>query len=194
MVDFDRGYFESSNIKFLSDEGIEGYIPDRDEKKKGNPFDKRHFRYDPQGDLYICPEGKRVGFVGEQFDKEKQKTVRVYRGEECIGCKEGWRYTRRKDEIRHIKAYPEDVELNAMREKMKTVEAKERYRIRKQSVEAVIGDIKENKGVRSFLTRGLEGVKSEFNLICAACNIRRIWGLLLKSKQKKKGLCFRSGF
>lgn len=184
---FDRGYFESGNIKFLSDERIDGYIPDRDEKKKKeNPFDKRHFRYDGQGDHYICPEGKRVGFVSEQFDKGKKKTVRIYRGEECIGCKERWRCTRRKDGIRHIKAYPEDVELNAMREKMKTSEAKERYRIRKQSVEVVIGDIKENKGVRTFLTRGLETVKSEFNLICAACNIKRIWGLLLEGKQKKK--------
>lgn len=182
---FDRGYFESGNIKFLSDERIEGYIPDRDEKKK-NPFDKRHFRYDAQGDYYICPEGKRVCFVSELFDKEKKKTVRIYRGEECVGCKEGCRCTRRKDGIRHIKAYPEDVELNAMREKMKTPEAKERYGIRKQSVEVVIGDIKENKGVRSFLTRGLERVKSEFNLICAACNIRRIWGLLLEGGPKKK--------
>lgn len=183
---FDRGYFESGNIKFLSDEEIDGYIPDRDEKKRGNPFDKRHFRYDAQEDRYICPEGKRVRFVSEHFDKEKKKTVRIYRGEECIGCKERWRCTRRKDGIRHIKAYPEDVELNAMREKMKTPEAKERYRIRKQSVEVVIGDIKENKGVRGFLTRGLKTVKSEFNLICAACNIKRIWGLLLEGKQKKK--------
>jgi transposase len=183
---FDRGYFEIGNIKFLSDEEIDGYIPDRDEKKKENPFDKRHFRYDAQGDHYICPEGKRVRFVSEHFDKGKKKTVRIYRGEECIGCKERWRCTRRKDGIRHIKAYPEDVVLNAMREKMKTPEAKERYRIRKQSVEVVIGDIKENKGVRGFLTRGLERVKSEFDLICAACNIRRIWGLLLEGRPKKK--------
>ena len=45
---------------------------------------------------------------------------------------------------------------------------------------------KENKGARSFLTRGLKTVKSEFNLICAACNIKRTWGLLLEGKQKKK--------
>ena len=139
-----------------------------------------------EGDWYICPVGKRVRFVSEQFDKEKKKTVRIYRGEECIGCKERWRCTRRKDGIRHIKAYPEDVELNAMREKMKTAEAKERYQIRKQSVEVVIGDIKENKGVRGFLTRGLKTVKSEFNLICAACNIKRIWGLLLEKTREKK--------
>ena len=144
---FDSAYFESGNIKFLSDEGIEGYIPDRDEKKKGNPFDKRHFRYNAQEDHYICPMGKRVSFLSEVFDRERQKRVRVYRGEECIGCKERWRCTRRKDGIRHIKAYPEEAELNEMRAKMKTPKARERYQLRRQSVEVVIGDIKENKGV-----------------------------------------------
>ncbi len=107
----------------------------------------------------------------------------MHRGEGCIGCKEQRGCTRREDGIGHIKAYPEEAELNAMRVKMKTPEAKEGYRIRKQSVEVVI---KENKGVRVFLTRGLKTVKSEFNLICAACNIKRIWGLLLEGKRKKK--------
>lgn len=75
-----------------------------------------------------------------------------------------------------------------MRVKMRTPEAKERYRIRKQSVEVVIGDIKENKGVRTFLTRGLRTVKSEFNLICAACNIKRIWSLLLEGEAEEKDI------
>jgi len=73
-----------------------------------------------------------------------------------------------------------------MRAKMKTSEAREHYRIREQSVEAVIGDIKENKGARTFLTRGLKAVSTEFNLICAACDIKRIWSLQLENKREKK--------
>jgi transposase len=167
---FDSAYFESGNIKFLSDKEIDGYIPDRDEKKKRNPFDNR------------------VTFLSEGIDKEKQKTVRVYRGEGCVGCKEQMRCTRRRDGVRHIKAYPEEVDLNAMRARMKTQEARERYRLRQQSVEAAIGDIKENKGVRSFLTRGLVKVKTELNLICAGCNIKRMWRVLIEREQKKKAI------
>ena len=182
---FDSAYFESSNIKFLSDRGIDGYIPEN-ERIAENPFDKKHFVYDAQKDEYICPLGRRVTLFGEQFDRQKQKTVRIYRAQGCINCGEQMRCTKRKDGIRHIKAYPEEVELNAMRAKMKTSEAREHYQIREQSVEAVIGDIKENKGVRTFLTRGLKAVRTEFNLICAACNIKRIWGLLLERKGKQK--------
>ena len=59
--------------------------------------------------------------------------------------------------------------------KMRTQQAKEIYKLRQQIVEPVLGDIKENKGVRAFLTRGIRAVKSEFNIICAALNIKRIW-------------------
>jgi hypothetical protein len=41
-----------------------------------------------------------------------------------------------------------------MREKMKTPRAKEIYALRSRTVEPVFGDIKENKGLTSFLTRG----------------------------------------
>ena len=138
------------------------------------------------GQALSLSQGRRASFLSEVFDRERQKRVRVYRGEERIGCKERWRCTRGEDGIRHIKAYSEEAELNEMRAKMKTPEARERYQLRQQSVEEVIGDIKENKGVRAFLTRGLKTVKSEFNLMCAACNIKRIWGLLLEGKRKKK--------
>jgi hypothetical protein len=41
-----------------------------------------------------------------------------------------------------------------MREKMKTPRAKEIYALRSRTVEPVFGDIKENKGLTSFLTEG----------------------------------------
>ncbi len=48
-----------------------------------------------------------------------------------------------------------------------------RYKLRKEIVEPVFGDIKENKGVTGFLTRGLRMVKTEMNLISIANNIYR---------------------
>jgi hypothetical protein len=62
--------------------------------------------------------------------------------------------------------------------KMSTAEAKEIYKVRRQTVEPVFGDIKENKGMTEFLTRGIKSVRSEFNLLCMARNIKRIWTIL----------------
>ena len=65
---------------------------------------------------------------------------------------------------------------------MQTSEAKEIYKLRKLIVEPVFGDNKENKGVKSFLTRGLKTVKTGFNLICSGNNIKRFH----KKKQNLK--------
>ena len=71
--------------------------------------------------------------------------------------------------------FPHEIQRNAMTAKMATTRAKELYRMRQQIVEPVFGDIKENKGMRRFLTRGIATVRGEFHLICAAVNIKRIW-------------------
>jgi transposase len=177
---FDAGYFGGANIKFLSDKKIDGHIPEH-KKASVNTYDKSRFRYDVESDEYLCPEKKRLKFLGEHFDKQKNKTLRVYTGEECVGCKVQSKCTRRKDGIRYIKDFPYEAQRNAMREKMKTPEAREIYALRSRTVEPVFGDIKENKGLSSFLTRGLEKVKVEFHLACIASNLKKINGLLKES-------------
>lgn len=49
-----------------------------------------------------------------------------------------------------------------------------RYRLRKQTVEPVFGQIKEGLGFRRFLMRGLEKVSQEWRLVCAAFNLRKL--------------------
>ena len=75
-----------------------------------------------------------------------------------------------------------------MAKKMQTKKAKEAYSRRKETVEPAIGRIKENLGFRSFLTRGLNAVKNEFNLACAAHNLKKIWILLQKKKKENESL------
>lgn len=47
--------------------------------------------------------------------------------------------------------------------------------LRKQTVEPVFGQIKEARGFRQFLMRGLEKVKGEWSLICTAHNILKLY-------------------
>jgi Transposase DDE domain len=49
-----------------------------------------------------------------------------------------------------------------------------RYRLRKQIVEPVFGQIKQARGFRQFLLRGLEAVQAEWALICTAHNITKL--------------------
>lgn len=49
-----------------------------------------------------------------------------------------------------------------------------RYRLRKQIVEPVFGQVKQARGFRQFLRRGLEQVKHEWNLVCTANNLLKL--------------------
>ena len=51
------------------------------------------------------------------------------------------------------------------------------YRLRKCTVEPVIGIIKEVLGFRQFSLRGLDAVRGEWGLVCLAFNLKRLHGL-----------------
>ena len=70
-----------------------------------------------------------------------------------------------------------DPRLIAMQEKVRSEEGKRIYRHRKSTVEPVFGIIKEVLGFRQFLLRGLEKVSLEWDLVCTAYNIKRLWAL-----------------
>ncbi|MFO0198525.1 MAG: transposase, partial [Alphaproteobacteria bacterium] len=50
-----------------------------------------------------------------------------------------------------------------------------RYRLRKQTAEPVFGQIKQPRGFRQFLLRGLNQVKGEWAMICTAHNILKLY-------------------
>jgi len=69
--------------------------------------------------------------------------------------------------------------------RLKTPKGKELYKLRKQTVEPVFGNIKENLGFRRFSMRGKEKVETEWSLICLTHNLKRIFKLKGTCAQKQ---------
>jgi IS5 family transposase len=61
-----------------------------------------------------------------------------------------------------------------MRARLRRGGFRSRYRLRKQVVEPVFGQIKEARGFRQFLLRGLEKVELEWSLLCTVHNILKL--------------------
>jgi transposase len=61
-----------------------------------------------------------------------------------------------------------------MSAKLKRAGYRSRYRLRKQIVEPVFGQIKQARGFRQFLLRGIENVRAEWALICIAHNLVKL--------------------
>jgi len=64
--------------------------------------------------------------------------------------------------------------VEAMREKIKAGGHDSPYRLRKQLPEPVFGQIKQARGFRQFLLRGLENVQGEWSIVCTAHNLLKL--------------------
>ena len=62
-----------------------------------------------------------------------------------------------------------------MRRKLQTKRGRQRYALRMQTVEPVFGQIKQGRGFRQFLLRGLEKVNGEWSLICTGHNLLKLF-------------------
>ena len=64
--------------------------------------------------------------------------------------------------------------MTAMAATLKKAGRRSRYRLRKQTVEPVFGQIKQARGFRQFLLRGHEKVRAEWAMICTAHNLLKL--------------------
>lgn len=185
----DSGYYCGNNIHYLNHKKLDPYIPEQKEVNKtttenieDNRFDIGNFGYNEENDEFICPENQRLKFLYEGYEKERKRKYRLYKGTECKKCEFSRNCTKRMDGIRHLKIAEFSKERKKLADKMETEDANKIYEQRKQVVEPAIGNYKENLGFREFLTRGLKSVRNEFNLVCTAANLRKIWIYSNKNK------------
>jgi hypothetical protein len=64
---------------------------------------------------------------------------------------------------------------DAMRQKLRSPEGRAVYKMRKAVVEPVFGQIKECRGFRRFLFRGLKKVEAEWQIICLTHNLLKLF-------------------
>ena len=151
---------------------------------KRNPqgqLDKSCFVYSPEEDQYYCPQGHPMPFNKSKSAERRGVRVhqRVYRCEACAGCplanaclsrksKGGRTITR--DEYEPLR------ERTAAR--MATPEGRKVYQKRARIAETPFGILKAVMGIRQFLLRGLEKVKTEWLWAATAFNLAKLARML----------------
>jgi hypothetical protein len=63
----------------------------------------------------------------------------------------------------------------AMTAKLKSDDGKARYAKRRETVEPVFGQIKEQQGARRFMRRGMAACQAEWKLLCGTHNLLKLW-------------------
>jgi hypothetical protein len=90
-MSFDNGYFKGSNLRYLEEKEIDGYIPNskqaqkaKNKKIKDSPYSKDKFEYDEDQDYFICPEGEVLTRKGV-YERDN-KVQYAYYGADCRNC------------------------------------------------------------------------------------------------------------
>jgi transposase len=166
-VTMDGGYFSNETLEYAQEHGLDIYVPDNQPEQPS----KQGFEYDPDSDRYECPTGQHLQFY--KVREKKERIYRVYR-RSCAACLMRSSCCGSKSRVKEIWRRVNGELQEKMAAKMQTQEAKEIYSLRKETVEPVFGNIKENKGLRRLLLRGKLGAETEYLLCCVVHNIEKI--------------------
>lgn len=178
----DAGYGSEENYEYLEKEEIKAYVKynyfhkeTTSKKHQENPFLADNLHYDEEQDQIICPIGQQMKLIGEETRKTasgyKQK-IKKYRARNCLGCPmrgpchkaKGNRIIQRNANLHRHRQKTKELLLSEVGQE----KIKQRWK-----VEAVFGNIKQNKGFKRFLLRGIEKVKVEMGLLAIAHNLNR---------------------
>ena len=178
----DSGYSSYENYEYLSKNNKTGYIPDQNlAKVQRQEYDKYHqenFKYDSAQDVYLCPEAKKLTPYKIRRKNAPYRRWRqvIYKASDCPGCPSKAHCTTQPQ--RTIARDDRRLLLDQMRQRLLSIEGREKYKKRLCTVEPVFGNIKHNLGFRYFLLRTLKKVKGEFKLMCIGHNLKKMHRLM----------------
>lgn len=170
-VGLDAGYNTAPICKGLSDRGIFGVMPHVRTRRKGLRYQKRHFKYDSEADVYICPLGYKLKYRTTNRTGQKEY---VSDAQICCDCKMLSECTESKIKIRVItrhvwQEYKEQIRRNVLIPLGKYLRQK-----RRETVERCFADAKQLHGLRYARYRGLKKVAEQCLMTAIAMNIKKI--------------------
>ena len=173
----DTGYANIQELKPLHEQGVKVIVPSQEQsQKEPRPFDREQFTYDRVRDCYICPQKHDLPY--RKTDTHGRKRVyQIARAATCHECFHFGECTTAKQGRSVDRMFDEDLkkELEAQYERS---DSQAIYVRRKERSEHPFGHIKHNLGARSFLLRGLCGVRAEASLLSTVFNMARMMTLL----------------
>jgi len=149
-------------------------LPRRAQTKK---LDRAAFVYDREEDCYYCPQGRKLAFdqvKTKDRDTGTDSEYRVYRCASCEGCGLAGDCLAGKSKRRTVSHDQHEPLRQEMAARLKTESGKKTYARRAHLAETPNGFIKHVIGLRQFLLRGLDKVRTEWLWACTAFNMRKL--------------------
>ncbi len=178
----DAGYGSEENYQYLKDKRIKGYVKynffhkEQRKKYKEDPYRVDNLHYNKQEDKAYCPMGQPMDNIGEKVRTTAsgyKQSYTQYKARNCDGCPLRSSCHKAKDnrivEINHnLRGHKQVAKENLLSEN-----GIAHRKQRPADVEAVFGNIKQNKNFKRFMLRGIEKVEIETGLLAIAHNLAK---------------------
>jgi hypothetical protein len=181
----DATYVTACNLAICDQAGILLYGPwqenDFSQKKKKQvakprPIGKEHFTWVPEQNMYRCPEGHPMPWIGHQKRRQSDGQINVVHSyrcspQHCRTCPRQAACSANPNRGRAVKRSEHEALVEAHRARMGTAEAKTLYRLRCQTVELGFADFKQHRSMRQFSGRGRSRAQRQVGLTVLVHNL-----------------------
>ena len=157
--------------------------------QSGNKLDRAAFVHDVGKDCYYCPMGRELVFVHIKVKGRAtcgDSEYRVYRCLSCEGCGLAADCLVGKSKRRTVSHDQHEPLRQEVAARLKTESGRKAYARRAHLAETPNGYIKHVLGLRQFLLRGLDKVRTEWLWACTAFNIKKL--VLAMGKLRAEGM------
>ena len=187
---YDAGYHNLEHLEYINLNHVNAYVAsprkdsDQQPPEQKTSFERTDFVYDAENDYYKCPAGNNLTYE-KDYHKENKWSGRVYKTEACLVCPFSSQCLAKNNKNKHRRVRREHREIYAekMQGKCRTDHGKFLQHVRSTTVEPAFGNLKANLGFRRFRLKGHELVSAEFNLMCIAHNLNKLFKLMGTPKQ-----------
>lgn len=171
----DKGYYQADDLKKCDKNNTITYVTHQTYSNgTGNPeYYSEKFKYDRVKDVYICPQGQELRRVNHKKDNPERIKYKNYKA--CAKCPHKDLCTKSKKGRVISRSCNQDF-LDTV--DARTAQNMDKYLRRQMIVEHPFGTVKRTMNAGYFLTRGLESVKAETNLLFLAYNMKRVINIL----------------
>lgn len=168
-ISLDAGYKTPAICKTIIDNNQTPYMPYKRPMTKKGYYKKYEFIYDKDNNQYTCPNQKILKYTTTSRDGYHQYLANK---NDCINCP--FKYKCTKSDRKQIQRHIWESYVEAAEKIRHTPKWKEIYPLRKQSIERVFGDCKQNHNLRFTRLKGLKQNQNNSWLIFACHNLKKM--------------------
>jgi transposase len=168
----DTGYGSGADLQAAAEKQLNVLAPPFEGKPAhNNPYAAPHFHYAPAAHTVTCPQGRQLDHEGHTTTGgQRVERFRCHHRDcpvraQCSGDPKG----------RRIEVGPHQEQVQALRARLEEPAGQAQWQCRRQIIEPRFAQIKQHDGFRRWTVWGLEGVKTQWTMVCATLNLRILY-------------------